>query len=240
MPRFTSSHLGTHNRAVGGLHKSFTSLHDEFLFVDMNTRGILATMRAADALRRIVPLGIAGVIAFFGARFAPSRTAIGTAVFRHAEGFKRFITESEKYRAQFDMAARYVYLAAKAYDYETTLLDWSGMAGQNFLRDPNLARVAIDRIGKTLRHRTGLTRGIDQRIAANWTALASLGDTLGLVYTTDGRVKGFTKVTRDITSRHEQEERLRLAATVFRSTQEGVAITDSGGHVLAPERLAQT
>lgn len=49
----------------------------------------------------------------------------------------------------------------------------------------------------------------------------------------NGRVKGFTKVTRDITSRHEQEERLRLAATVFRSTQEGVAITDSGGHVLA-------
>lgn len=63
VPRFTSSHLGTHNRAVAGLHKSFTSLHDEFLFVDMNTRGILATMRAADALRRIVPLGITHPVA---------------------------------------------------------------------------------------------------------------------------------------------------------------------------------
>jgi tetratricopeptide (TPR) repeat protein len=41
----------------------------------------------------------------------------------------------EKYRAQFDMAARYVYLAAKAYDYETTLLDYDTMAGQAFLTD---------------------------------------------------------------------------------------------------------
>ncbi len=49
----------------------------------------------------------------------------------------------------------------------------------------------------------------------------------------DGQVKGFTKVTRDITEHHQQEERLRLAATVFRSTQEGVAITDAQARVLA-------
>ena len=41
----------------------------------------------------------------------------------------------QKYRAQFDMAAMYVYLAAKAYDYETTLLDYNSMAGQAFLTD---------------------------------------------------------------------------------------------------------
>ncbi|MBW1902283.1 MAG: hypothetical protein JRJ20_11700, partial [Deltaproteobacteria bacterium] len=41
----------------------------------------------------------------------------------------------QKYRAQFDMAARYVYLAAKAYDYETTLLDHESMAGEAFLTD---------------------------------------------------------------------------------------------------------
>ena len=49
----------------------------------------------------------------------------------------------------------------------------------------------------------------------------------------DGHVKGFTKVTRDISEHHQQEERLRLAATVFRSTQEGVAITDAQARVLA-------
>ncbi len=41
----------------------------------------------------------------------------------------------QKYRAQFDMAARYVYLAAKAYDYETALLDEDSMAGEKFLTD---------------------------------------------------------------------------------------------------------
>lgn len=40
----------------------------------------------------------------------------------------------QKYRAQYDLAARYVYLAAKAYDYETTLLSGSN-SGQNFLTD---------------------------------------------------------------------------------------------------------
>ncbi|MCL7489577.1 MAG: right-handed parallel beta-helix repeat-containing protein [Desulfobulbaceae bacterium] len=41
----------------------------------------------------------------------------------------------QKYRAQFDLAARYVYLAAKAYDYETTLLDYDSLAGQSFFTD---------------------------------------------------------------------------------------------------------
>ncbi|UCF67326.1 MAG: hypothetical protein JSV80_16370, partial [Acidobacteriota bacterium] len=41
----------------------------------------------------------------------------------------------QKYRAQFDLAARYAYLAAKAYDYETNLLGSSGAAGQHFLTD---------------------------------------------------------------------------------------------------------
>jgi len=41
----------------------------------------------------------------------------------------------QKYMAQFDMAARYVYLAAKAYDYETALLDEDTRAGEAFLAD---------------------------------------------------------------------------------------------------------
>ena len=39
----------------------------------------------------------------------------------------------QKYKAQLDLAGRYAYLAAKAYDYETTLLDASSMAGRAFL-----------------------------------------------------------------------------------------------------------
>lgn len=63
VPRFATAHLATHNLAVRGVRKSFTSLPDEFLFIDENTRGILGLQRAADALRRIVPLGISSPIA---------------------------------------------------------------------------------------------------------------------------------------------------------------------------------
>jgi len=48
--------------------------------------------------------------------------------------FRIFRNEAlQKYRAQFDLAARYTYLAAKAYDYETTLLSEDTLAGQRFL-----------------------------------------------------------------------------------------------------------
>jgi len=47
----------------------------------------------------------------------------------------------QKYRAQFDMAARYVYLAAKAYDYDTTFLDTDSRAGQEFLTSIVAARL---------------------------------------------------------------------------------------------------
>jgi Domain of unknown function (DUF1864) len=62
-PRFATSHLATHNLARDGRQKSFTSLPDEFLFLDYNTRGILAYKRAADALMRISPLGISHPVA---------------------------------------------------------------------------------------------------------------------------------------------------------------------------------
>jgi len=38
----------------------------------------------------------------------------------------------QKYRAQFDLAAKYVYLAAKAYDYETNLLSTEPISGEDF------------------------------------------------------------------------------------------------------------
>jgi len=57
-PRFSTGHLTTWNRAHAGMRKSFTSLADEFLFIDENTRGILLLQRAADALTSIVHLGV--------------------------------------------------------------------------------------------------------------------------------------------------------------------------------------
>jgi hypothetical protein len=62
-PRFSTAHLSTHNRARAGIRKSFTSLLDEFLFIDENTRGILSLQRVADALTRIVHLGVSSPVA---------------------------------------------------------------------------------------------------------------------------------------------------------------------------------
>ncbi|WP_375207649.1 PrnB family protein [Hyphococcus sp.] len=57
-PRFATAHLATRNGAVNGRQKSFTTLKDEFLFLDYNTRGIFAFMRCADLLMRVLPLGV--------------------------------------------------------------------------------------------------------------------------------------------------------------------------------------
>ncbi|MEP6549341.1 MAG: monodechloroaminopyrrolnitrin synthase PrnB family protein [Gammaproteobacteria bacterium] len=61
-PRFATAHLATHNRALAGVRKSFTSLRDEFLFIDENTRGILSLQRAADALASVVHLGVSSPV----------------------------------------------------------------------------------------------------------------------------------------------------------------------------------
>jgi hypothetical protein len=57
-PRFSTGHLTTWNKAQAGVRKSFTSLPDEYLFIDENTRGILLLQQAADALTSIVHLGV--------------------------------------------------------------------------------------------------------------------------------------------------------------------------------------
>src|SRR5690242_6951017 len=62
-PRFATAHLATHNKAVAGIRKSFTSLRDEFLFIDENTRGILSLQRVAEALTKIVHLGVSSPVA---------------------------------------------------------------------------------------------------------------------------------------------------------------------------------
>jgi hypothetical protein len=57
-PRFSTAHIAHLNFANAGVRKSFTSLPDEILFIDENTRGIMLLQLAADALAKVVPLGI--------------------------------------------------------------------------------------------------------------------------------------------------------------------------------------
>ncbi len=61
--------------------------------------------------------------------------AAGVQEYRYQDmAFRIFRNDAlQKYRASFDMAARYAYLAASAYDYDTNLLGSDTQAGQEFL-----------------------------------------------------------------------------------------------------------
>jgi hypothetical protein len=65
------------------------------------------------------------------------RTASDVSDYRYQDmAFRVFRNDAlQKYRAAFDLAARYAYLAATAYDYETNLLGSSTQAGRRFLTD---------------------------------------------------------------------------------------------------------
>ncbi len=73
--------------------------------------------------------------------------------------FRTFRNDAvQRYRATFELAARYAYLAATAYDYETNLLGSESGAGQTFLTDIVRARspsVIID--GEPVVGRRGLS-----------------------------------------------------------------------------------
>jgi hypothetical protein len=82
IPRFASSHLETYNRAVNGEYKTFTSLPDEKIFIDFNTRGVFSFIRASDALRNCLPLGVSHPITYdllFAAKVALEEVYISNA-----------------------------------------------------------------------------------------------------------------------------------------------------------------
>lgn len=62
-------------------------------------------------------------------------TAADIQTYRYRDmAFRIFRNDAlQKYRAQFDLVARYTYLAASAYDYETNLLGNSNASGRGFL-----------------------------------------------------------------------------------------------------------
>ncbi|NNE58714.1 MAG: DUF1864 family protein [Hellea sp.] len=63
VPRFVMAHLSTHNRAIGGKPKSFTSLPDEQLFNHKNHLAVMAFKRAGSALMKISKIGISSPVA---------------------------------------------------------------------------------------------------------------------------------------------------------------------------------
>ena len=88
--------------------------------------------------------------------------------------FRMFRNEAlQKYRASFDLAARYVFMAANAYDYEVNFLGSDTLAGREFLTDIVRQRTLGQVInGKPIVGQGGLADPL-ARMLANWSVLKS-------------------------------------------------------------------
>ena len=87
VPRFTTAHLTTHNKAINGVQKSFTSLSDERLFIDYNLYGILSYKRAGAALMRIPSMGVSAPGA--AVLLEEARTALDTVTLNNKALFEQ-------------------------------------------------------------------------------------------------------------------------------------------------------
>lgn len=145
-PRFATAHLSTHNRAIDGVQKRFTSLADEQVFIDLNTLGIFAYKRAADALMRIVNIGVSHPAA--EVLFSDAKDALGD-VARHNKTLfdtldaERFFYCVRPYYKPYRIGAS-VYRGANAGDFsginEIDLL--LGLCRGN---DPDYAQVLVEK-----------------------------------------------------------------------------------------------
>lgn len=100
------------------------------------------------------------------------KTANQVSEYRYRDmAFRIFRNQAlQKYRAQFDLAARYAFLAAKAYDYETNLLGADPEAGRRYLTGLTRERVLGVVNGQTPLVGTGLA-GQLATMLANWQAI---------------------------------------------------------------------
>lgn len=146
-PRFATSHLATHNRAVNGVRKSFTSLRDEFLFIDENTRGILALQTAADALTRIVHLGVSSPVA--DVLFATAKQALQDVIRFNARLFEQLDVERFFYcvRPYYKpyRVGRQEYRGANAGDF-SGINELDLLLGLCRANDPYYAQLLVDKM----------------------------------------------------------------------------------------------
>ncbi len=146
-PRFATAHLATHNRAVNGVRKSFTSLADEFLFIDENTRAILSFQRAADALFRILPLGVTNPVA--DVQFAAAADALRDVIAINRKLFEaldieRFFYSVRPYYKPYRVG-RQEYRGANAGDF-SGINEIDLLLGLCRANDPYYAQLLVDKM----------------------------------------------------------------------------------------------
>ena len=146
-PRFSTGHLATHNLAVAGVRKSFTRLPDELLFIDENTRGILALQRAADALMRIVPLGISSPVVdvlLEAARVALEEVLVVNDRLFRALDVERFFYSVRPYYKPYRVG-RQEYRGANAGDF-SGINELDLLLGLCRASDPYYAQLLVDKM----------------------------------------------------------------------------------------------
>src|SRR6202795_529069 len=146
-PRFSTGHLATYNKARAGVRKSFTTLTDELLFIDENTRGILSLQRAADALTSLVHLGVSSPVA--DVMFAAAKQALGD-VIRFND---RLIRELDVQRFFYSVRPYYKPYRVGRQEYRgANAGDFSGINELDLLlglcraNDPNYAQLLVDKM----------------------------------------------------------------------------------------------
>ncbi|HWX78797.1 MAG TPA: monodechloroaminopyrrolnitrin synthase PrnB family protein [Steroidobacteraceae bacterium] len=146
-PRFSTGHLATYNKARAGVRKSFTTLADEFLFIDENTRGILSLQRAADALTSVVHLGVSSPVA--DVMFDAARQALGDVIrcndrlMRNLD-VQRFFYSVRPYYKPYRVG-RQEYRGANAGDF-SGINELDLMLGLCRANDPNYAQLLVDKM----------------------------------------------------------------------------------------------
>jgi hypothetical protein len=146
-PRFSSAHLANHNLAIAGVRKSFTSLADEFAFIDENTRGILSLQMAADALTKIVHIGVSSPVA--DVPFAAAKRALEDVV----RANERLIANLDVQRFFFSVRPYYKPYRVGRQEYRgANAGDFSGINEIDLLlglcraNDPYYAQLLVDKM----------------------------------------------------------------------------------------------
>ena len=146
-PRFSTGHLATYNKARAGVRKSFTTLADEFLFIDENTRGILSLQRAADALTSIVHLGVSSPAA--DVMFAAAKQALSDVIrsndrlMRNLDVARFFYSVRPYYKPY--RVGRQEYRGANAGDF-SGINELDLLLGLCRANDPNYAQLLVDKM----------------------------------------------------------------------------------------------
>jgi hypothetical protein len=146
-PRFSTAHLAHFNFAFAGVRKSFTSLPDETLFIDENTRGIMLLQLAADALVKVVPLGISSPLV--DVPFAAARNALEAVIECNQRLFARldvdrFFYSVRPYYKPY-MVGRKEYRGANAGDF-SGINELDLLLGLCRANDPHYAQLLVEKM----------------------------------------------------------------------------------------------